>query len=779
MDHVKKIVYFKKPILCSLCNDYIWGVNLQGLQCTKCYRCFHSACHLLYNNPCNQHAYLALPPPTIPAPIDLKTWSVNEVCEWMAVVNLHRYSEVFRKNNIDGIQLESLNKEKIGKMNIKDDFHNDSILISIQVLKQPSLHQQQVKVTNVTPSYHLLSIYSFTSLQVCHVCDGYLLGIFQQGYRCKVCGLCCHRRCSVLQLPLFEKGCVNKNHRFIEDSMFGKSLVEFSTTPPSIITLCAEELQNRALNSNVNLIEFYIKSPSSQNVLQLKNSITENSDNVYTVPLHQHEAETIGGIMKKFLRDLSEPVVPESFYMHFIAIVRDGMKTTDSKALLRQLPSCNYLTLEYLINHFTSDNLENVQIHEKFAHIFNNILLRPPWNQIMDIVNNSVIQSQTVHYLMAQKSLLFTLDQHSWYFGDITQDEVDDLMMNIPDGSFLVRNASKLDPTKPYTLALRVNGMTKLVKIIKYRGQFGLNKNPPFFPSIPSLVFHYFHTSFASFDSSLDITLQQPLERMDKEKLRKEFKDACEGIRTLMVTMKDLNSKHDTLNDLVQMYQNDINAINKVVGVYAQQLEISKRLIKDRACTRDMKIYGEEGIAKMERKKETLETNMRRIEVEIGKARNDLFLRAVSLEEEKEKMDALYTKKEIRKKTLIELNESQSNVKLLQRGMDVQVFEEQVHRDESTWYVEGDKSNAEQLLKGKASGTFLIRPHLSIHALSFVSQNNEVFHVVINREDTGYGFENPYFIHPQLIDLVLHYKDVSLKEHNDDHDVTLQFPVFS
>ena len=30
-----------------------------------------------------------------------------------------------------------------------------------------------------------MSLYSFTSLQTCHVCGSHLLGIIQQGYQCK------------------------------------------------------------------------------------------------------------------------------------------------------------------------------------------------------------------------------------------------------------------------------------------------------------------------------------------------------------------------------------------------------------------------------------------------------------------------------------------------------------------------------------------------------------------------------------------------------------------
>lgn len=54
---------------------------------------------------------------------------------------------------------------------------------------------------------------------------------------------------------------------------------------------------------------------------------------------------------------------------------------------------------------------------------------------------------------------------------------------------------------------------------------------------------------------------------------------------------------------------------------------------------------------------------------------------------------------------------------------------------------------------------------------------NDVVHCKIGKKETGYGFADPFFIHETLMDLVLHYKDTSLVEHNDELDVMLDFPA--
>ena len=54
----------------------------------------------------------------------------------------------------------------------------------------------------------------------------------------------------------------------------------------------------------------------------------------------------------------------------------------------------------------------------------------------------------------------------------------------------------------------------------------------------------------------------------------------------------------------------------------------------------------------------------------------------------------------------------------------------------------------------------------------------DIVHCKIEQRDTGYGFAEPYFIHETLTDLVLHYRETSLVEHNDSLDVMLEFPLY-
>lgn len=50
-------------------------------------------------------------------------------------------------------------------------------------------------------------------------------------------------------------------------------------------------------------------------------------------------------------------------------------------------------------------------------------------------------------------------------------------------------------------------------------------------------------------------------------------------------------------------------------------------------------------------------------------------------------------------------------------------------------------------------------------------------HCIIHQTDRGFGFAEPYNIYSTLKELVLHYAQNSLEEHNDSLNTTLMYPV--
>lgn len=59
------------------------------------------------------------------------------------------------------------------------------------------------------------------------------------------------------------------------------------------------------------------------------------------------------------------------------------------------------------------------------------------------------------------------------------------------------------------------------------------------------------------------------------------------------------------------------------------------------------------------------------------------------------------------------------------------------------------------------------------------SVEGEVKHCVIYSTPRGFGFAEPYNLYSSLKDLVLHYRQASLVQHNDSLNVRLAYPVYA
>ncbi|XP_074597293.1 phosphatidylinositol 3-kinase regulatory subunit alpha [Brevipalpus obovatus] len=102
------------------------------------------------------------------------------------------------------------------------------------------------------------------------------------------------------------------------------------------------------------------------------------------------------------------------------------------------------------------------------------------------------------------------------------------------------------------------------------------------------------------------------------------------------------------------------------------------------------------------------------------------------------------------------------------------------HEIESNWLIQDcDRTGAEKLLAGRRSGTFLIRNSRKGQLALSIVVNRKVYHCLIYKTDRGFGFAEPYDIHPTLKSLVLHYSQTSLEEHNDHLHTTLAYPIFA
>lgn len=99
---------------------------------------------------------------------------------------------------------------------------------------------------------------------------------------------------------------------------------------------------------------------------------------------------------------------------------------------------------------------------------------------------------------------------HSLLPTNYFREDVTNIMKDMPDGSFLVRDAARVPGY--YTLILRKSGVNRLIRILQKDGLYGFAE-PLEFESVMALVAYYRENPLAPYNPKLDITLSNPISK--------------------------------------------------------------------------------------------------------------------------------------------------------------------------------------------------------------------------------------------------------------------------
>ncbi|KAM9265548.1 rho GTPase-activating protein 45 [Morus bassanus] len=232
----------------------------------------------------------------------------------------------------------------------------------------------------------------------CRECNSY---VYFQGAECEECYLACHKKClETLAIQCGHKKLQGKLQLFGQD--FTKASQSSSDGIPFVIKKCISEIEKRALKTK----GIYRVNGVKTRVEKLCQAFENGKE---LVELSQASPHDISNVLKLYLRQLPEPIMPFRMYNELMGLAKESLQGSETKGksgkggpelvdkgadtdkvvvnlvlklkeLLKELPWENMATLQYLLQHLrriVEVEQDNKMTSSNLGIVFGPTLMRP------------------------------------------------------------------------------------------------------------------------------------------------------------------------------------------------------------------------------------------------------------------------------------------------------------------------------------------------------------------------------------------------------------------
>ncbi|XP_068605298.1 unconventional myosin-IXb [Brachionichthys hirsutus] len=229
------------------------------------------------------------------------------------------------------------------------------------------------------PLDHLFSTYQVNIMQSCDLCGSYIWGM-EKAYMCSSCKLICHKKCLSKIITDCSTRCARQDDSTPGSLHFGVQvcvLTSKANPVPKVVELLLMHVEMNGLYTE----GIYRKSGSACRARELYQILETDPEGAC---LDNYPIHTITGLIKRWLRELPDPLMTYDLYSDFLRAVELPEKRERIRAVYQkvdELPPSNYNTLERLIFHLirvAKDEEHNKMSSNSLAIVFAPCILRSP-----------------------------------------------------------------------------------------------------------------------------------------------------------------------------------------------------------------------------------------------------------------------------------------------------------------------------------------------------------------------------------------------------------------